>query len=161
MKAAGMFPAVSHTVIVYESHLVTVIVKASGFRRKEGGIMHYVVSCSTLKVLKEGKGAHDIASKKRPGTGKDSIVWQVKDPKEHARKKGLRERAVKKEIKCLKMKAKCVKCRMKEGNEKRLFPRPHCCIELLHKDLLECIEFIEWIAEMEMCRKTTISAFHG
>lgn len=38
------------------------------------------------------------------------------------------------------------------NDEKRLLSHPPCCIELLHKELLECIEFIEWAAEMEMYR---------
>ena len=54
IEGVGMFPAVPHPVIVHESHLVlklTMIVKASWFRRKERAVMHCVVSCSTLKVL--------------------------------------------------------------------------------------------------------------
>lgn len=46
------------------------------------------------------------------------------------------------------------------NDEKRLLSHPPCCIELLHKELLECIEFIgqqKW----KCIETTTISAFHG
>ena len=35
------------------------IVKASGFRGNERGETHRVVSCSTLNVFEQEKGAHD------------------------------------------------------------------------------------------------------
>lgn len=48
---------------------------------------------------------------------------------------------------------------MKEDDEKRLLPHPQCCIELIHKALLECIEYIEWTAEMEMYRNHNYLCF--
>lgn len=73
MKAAGMFPAVPHTVSKCTRITLGVVgdvgVKTDAFRKKERGIMHHVVSCSSLKVLNKRRGAHDIACKKSPGTG--------------------------------------------------------------------------------------------
>lgn len=48
---------------------------------------------------------------------------------------------------------------MKGGDEKRLLSHPQCCKELLHNELLGCIEFIEWTAEMEMCRNDNYLCF--
>lgn len=56
--------------------------------------MHHVVSCSTLKVLNKRRVSMILQAKKEKqltlGTGEDSRVWQVTDPKEQARKKELK-----------------------------------------------------------------------
>lgn len=48
------------------------------------------------------------------------------------------------------MKLNVLRGNQRDGDEKRLLSHPQCCKELLHKELLGCIEFIEWTAEMEM-----------
>lgn len=63
-----------------------------------------------------------------------------------------------KERNWLKGKSKCVKGRI-EGDEKRLILHPQRCRELVQKELSECIEFIEWTAECEMCRNDNYLCF--
>lgn len=110
--------------------------------------------------VKQQKGDPDIACKEietlhtRHGVGQHSVTGsgpqRAKKMTEEA-KMGAKKAMFEEEIKM---------CEEHVVNdEKRLLSHPPCCIELLHKELLECIEFIEWAAEMEMYRNGNYLCF--
>lgn len=100
--------------------------------------------------VEQEKGDCDIACKKRETAhtrrklGQHSVAGFRNTAQ--ARKKGLKEEKLEKEEKRLFFNR--TSNGLHQSDAKRLLSRPQCCVELLHNELLECIEFIEWTAEM-------------
>lgn len=87
------------------------------------------------------------------------MLLNVKDQKKKAWKKTIiRERAAEEDVFLLE--TEMPEQNKRKWREEASLPSLHCVV-LRHKELLECIEFIEWAAEMKCIEATTISAFHG
>lgn len=104
--------------------------------------------------VEQEKGDRDVACMKRrtahtrQSRGQHSVA-SFRNTKQGGKKRTRGEKIREREEKvCCNGTSKFMKSWMKESDSKR---RPRCS-ELLHNELLECIEFIEWAAQMGMYR---------